>query len=171
MKKILMGSLVLTAFSLAILLFEMSSCKKATAQTTTVYDTVKVIVHDSIKYCPGSTYPVAGLYTGTYSVNSNFNIPGQFDYSFTIYPNGSFITRTAQTGGTIFASGKWALSGNNVFTATSTSFYGSQGSPVTQVFTANFSNSGVLTNGVWRDSINTNSTPLAGTFSTMQRVN
>ena len=166
-----MGSIVLTAFSLAIVLFEMSSCKKATAQTNTIYDTIKVIIHDSVKYCPQATYPISGLYTGTYSVNSNFNIPGQFDYSFTVYQNGTFITRTSQSGGTTFASGKWNLSASNIFTATSTSFFGISGSPVTQVFTANFSNSGVLTNGIWRDSINTNSKPLAGTFSTMQRVN
>ena len=49
MKKILLGSIVLTAFAAAFLLVEMSSCKKSVASTT-IYDTVKVIVTDTL--CP-----------------------------------------------------------------------------------------------------------------------
>jgi len=49
MKKILLGSIVLTAFAAAFLLVEMSSCTKVAASTT-IYDTVKVVITDTV--CP-----------------------------------------------------------------------------------------------------------------------
>ena len=160
-----MGSLVLTAFSLAILLFEMSSCKKATAQTNTVHDTVRVTVRDT--FCP-NTHPIQGLWIGTYTVDSIYNVPGVFDYSFSIYPNGTFITRGKLATGTFFASGTWNYT-NNIITGTTVSIITPGINPVTQVFKGKNSSTGVLS-GTYRDSINTNGTPLSYKFN-MARVN
>ena len=55
MKKILMASLAMTVFAMSALLFQLTSCKKAVAQTPSE--------------CPQPIYPVAGLYIDTYSVN------------------------------------------------------------------------------------------------------
>lgn len=170
MKKLLMGSVVLTTFAVAILLFQMSSCKKVLAQTNiVVHDTVKISVHDTIKYCPTATYPIQGLWIGTYSQDGS---SGQSFYSFIVYPDGILVTRGKGFDGKYYySSGTWNLSNDNIFTATIVSFVTPGPNPVTQSITAIYSTTGVLTNGTWKDVINTNSTPLSGTFSTMQRVN
>ena len=59
-----MGSIVLTTFAFAILLFQMSSCKKTLAQTNVIHDTVKVNIHDTVKYCP-TNCDIRGTYSGT----------------------------------------------------------------------------------------------------------
>ncbi len=167
MKKILMASMVLSILAAAIFMVQISSCTKTTAQTKTIYDTVKVIVRDT--FCP-NTYPITGLWVGNYSVDSKFNIPGSFDYSFTIYPDGTFLTRSKQASNVYYGSGTWKLSNNNIFTATSVSFpSNSDPVPVTQVFKATFSNIGILL-GSNRDSINTNGTHLSYTYN-LKRIN
>lgn len=53
---------------MTLALFQMSSCKKADAQTTT-------------------TYPIEGLWIGTYSVDQiEYQGQGNLFYSFIIYP-------------------------------------------------------------------------------------
>ena len=155
MKKILMGSLVLTVLAAAIVTVQMSSCTKTTAQTNA---------------CPTATYPITGLWVGSFTIDSIYNIPGVFDYSFAIYPDGTFVTRSKQSSGTYFGSGTWSLSSDSIFTATSVSFPTSiDPTPVTQVFQAKFSNTGVL-NGANRDSINVNGIPLSYKFN-LTRIN
>ena len=66
MKKILMGSLVLTVLAAAIITVQMSSCTKTTAQTNTVYDTVKVTIHDTI--CPNTLTKIQILTQKTWRV-------------------------------------------------------------------------------------------------------
>ena len=167
MKKILMASMVLTILAATIFMVQISSCTKTTAQSRTIYDTVKVVIRDT--FCP-NTHPITGLWVGNFTVDSKFNIPGVFDYSFTIYPDGTFLTRSKQSSGTYYGSGTWKLSGNSIFTATSVSFPSSSDPvPVTQVFKANFSNNGTLI-GSNRDSINVNGTPLSYTFN-LNRIN
>ena len=83
MKKILMASLAMTIFAFSSLLFQLASCKKASGQPDPCPECPS---------CPEPTYQVAGLYTGTYSVDSK---PEQGDlyYSFVVFPNGDLLTK------------------------------------------------------------------------------
>ena len=71
-----MASLAMSVFAVAVLLFQLTSCKKAIGQTN----------HD----CPPAIYQVEGLYIGTYSVSSKPEL-GNLYYSFVIFPDGSYI--------------------------------------------------------------------------------
>lgn len=116
-----------------------------------------------------TTYPVAGLYTGTYTVDNQASL-GSFFYSLDIYPDGSLIVKGGGTNNTFgYATGTWVLTGS-AFVAT-TSTIGSSGQPVTQSITATFSNKGTLSNGIWKDIINPYTTPNSGKLSLMQRIN
>ena len=106
MKKILMGSLVLTVLAAAIITVQMSSCTKTTAQTTTIHDTVKVIVVDSV--CPASSNSITGLWVGTYAVSDNSSV-GQQYYSFIIKQDGTMITESDWANVQHLAPGTWTL--------------------------------------------------------------
>ncbi len=155
MKKIFFASIALTTFAASLLLFQMTSCKKATAQISQT-----------------TTYQIAGLWTGTYSVNS---IPsqGQLFYSFIIYKDGTIVTRSVGSDGKYYyTAGTWTVSATNAFSATVTSFVTpNSGSPVTQTIIGTFSNSGAITEATWRDTNNPNGAGLAGSFSNMLRIN
>ena len=69
MKKVLMGSLVLTVLAVAIIGFQMSSCTKSTAQTTIIHDTIKTVITDTLNVCPQATSRSLGTYTGS-SINA-----------------------------------------------------------------------------------------------------
>ncbi|MEP6675935.1 MAG: hypothetical protein ABJA78_12295 [Ferruginibacter sp.] len=157
MKKIFMACMALTVFSATALLFQMTSCKKADAQTAS---------------CPVATYQVAGLWTGTYSVNS---IPaqGQLFYSFVIYTDGTILTRgKGGDGKYYYSSGTWAVSGTNVFSATIISFVTpNAGLPITQSITGTYASNGTMSNLTWADTNNPNGPSLSGQYSSMQRVN
>ena len=83
MKKILLGSIILTVFAASILLVEMSSCKKAMASTT-IYDTIKVIVTDTLCPTPPTkvqiltqkTWRVAQLHHVINGVYSSYTLGG-----------------------------------------------------------------------------------------------
>lgn len=115
-------------------------------------------------------FPVAGVYTGSYTVN---DLPGQgaLPYNFSILLDGSITTKgMGGYGSYAYAIGTWVLTGNTQFTANITSIGGS-GQPIKQSITASFSNTGTLTNGTWVDTNNPYHAPYSGKFSTMQRVN
>jgi hypothetical protein len=151
MKKILMASLAMTAFAATSLLFQLTSCKKAVAQTN--YD------------CPAPTYPVAGLYTGTYSVDSKPD-QGSLYYSFVVFPNGDLLTKgVTEFGDTTYQKGSWELSSDSTFTGTIATFTAPS---VIQVITGKFSNNGKINNATWHD---ISGAALSGEFSVMQRVN
>ena len=120
-----------------------------------------------------TTYPVEGLWLGTYSVNGRPNVTG-LSYSFVIYPDGTMTTRsTGDDGKTYYSAGTWVWqsSGSNIFVGTITTI-NPPGLPVTQRITATWSKTGIMTDGVWMDTINPYANPgLSGKFSTMQRVN
>lgn len=118
---------------------------------------------------PTPTYPVEGLWVGTFSAPT---FPSQF-YSFIVYPGGVLLTKGQGSDGKYYySSGTWSLSSNNTFSGTIVSFVTPNGgSPVTQSITATYSNNGNMTGGTWVDTNNPNGTGLSGTFSTMQRVN
>ena len=146
---------MLSIFALAAVVFQLSSCAKES--------TPKVV-----------TYPIEGLWIGTYTADG---ITGESFYSFIIYPDHSLVTRgKGFDGNYYYSSGIWTLSSDNVFSGTTVSFVTpvagtGLSNPVTQTITATFSNTGTLTNGIWKDVINSNDKPLTGTYSTMTRVN
>ncbi len=113
------------------------------------------------------TYPVDGLWIGTFTVDNNPSQAGSYYFSYAVYPDGSILVKTrAADGNNYYSIGKWVLSNSTEFSATltTTNFNGSQ---VTQSITAIFSNSGKMTNGIWVDVANASQT---GKFS-VDRVN
>ena len=115
------------------------------------------------------TYPVAGVYTGTYTVD-NMPSQGSLAYSMSVFPDGSITTKgKVSQGAEGFASGTWTISGN-AFSATITAI-GVSGDPIVQSIKATFSNQGTLSDGTWKDTHNPYTAPLSGKFSLMQRVN
>ncbi|MBC7889819.1 MAG: hypothetical protein H7Z13_18230 [Ferruginibacter sp.] len=151
MKTILKSSLVLLLFSAAIVIFEMS-CKK-----------------DSVAQCPTPTYPIAGLWIGTYQTNQVTHQP--LYYSFVINPDGTLIVKTkgnppAQA--VVYATGTWVLTGN-VFAFTSATL--NYSSIVSQKGTLTYNNTGTLTAGTWQNTTSDNGIFYTGTFPSMARVN
>ena len=150
MKKILIASLVLTIFSASIILFQLSSCKKADAQTN----------------CPTATYPVSGVWIGTYTTTQVAHAPTYA--SFIIYPDGVFMKRNKVVGnGTdAITRGRWTLTGNNFQYRDTTLLY--TGGTVIETGTATFNNDGTMTNATWT---NIGSPNYTGAFQNMSRVN
>lgn len=80
MKKLLMGSVVLVAFAVAILVFQMSSCKKAEAQTVTTGCDVRGV------YSGTSTSSTGASATMTYKLlDNNFAVSS-------LTPTGTAVT-------------------------------------------------------------------------------
>jgi hypothetical protein len=147
MKKLLLGSAVLMAFSLSVTIFQITSCKKATAQTNPVF-------------------AIQGLWIGTYTVDGQASL-GQQYFSFIIKPDGTMIAETKGSDKQHLAPGTWTLSATKL-TCTFTCVYGLPSNiGVTETTTANWDNTGKLTSGIWK-----NVAPLtgSGTF-TLTRVN
>jgi len=126
---------------------------------------------DSTNTTPAPIYPIQGLWIGTYQTDQVTHQP--LFYSLINYPDGTVLTRSKGGDGKYYYStGTWALSSNNIFSATITTFVTpNAGQPTTQSITATYSNTGTLTSGTWNDTINPNGAALSGKFSTMQRVN
>lgn len=148
------GKLLFSTFLMSILL--VTACTKETEP----------------KAPPAPTYPIEGLWIGTYSVDA-MPAQGQLFYSFAIYPDGTLLTKSKGGDGKFYySSGTWTLSSGNVFNGTITTFdtYNSA-SRITQTVTANYSNTGKLTDGTWKDTFNPHGAGLTGKFSTFQRIN
>ena len=110
------------------------------------------------------SYPIEGLWIGTYTVNGQPGLGNQY-YSFVIKPDGTLIQDGKTQNQQAICIGTWNLNGT-VFSANFTSIWGVSGVGVVQNVTANWDNTGKLTNGVW-----SNPPPGgSGTF-TMNRVN
>lgn len=64
---------------------------------------------------PPTTYPIQGLWEGTFTEVSGFQDPpgSTFYFSFSIYPNGTFSYKsgTSASGLFVYASGTWTLNG------------------------------------------------------------
>lgn len=149
MRKLLISTF--SIFLVAVLLFQ-TSCKKDEVTNT-----------GGTTDCPTATYPVTGLWTGTYSVDNN-STPARF-YSFSIYPDGTVLTKGLLADSEFsYSSGTWTLNGN-AFSATITNFLSPS---ITQKVTATFSNTGTLTNATWQDTVNPYGL-LTGTFSNVVR--
>jgi len=147
-----MASLAMTTFAAATVLFQMTSCKKSTAQTN----------------CPTATYPVTGLWEGTYQTDQVTHVPTYS--SMTIYPDGTMMKR-GKVVGTVndyaLTRGTWKLTGNT-FEYRDTTLVYSGGSTVIEKGTLTFSNTGTFTNGTWQDISGQSYT---GTYQNMKRIN
>lgn len=137
MRKLLISSF--SIFLAAILLFQ-TSCKKDEVAAT------------NNTPCPTATYPISGLWTGTYSSNSSLGTASF--YSLTIYPDGTILTKGLISPGNYgYGTGTWTLNGNT-FSATTSNMAVLPGDVITQSMTATFSNTGTLTNATWHDTVN-----------------
>jgi hypothetical protein len=135
MKKVFIASIVLTFFASSILVFQMTSCTKSTAQATRV---------DTIYRCVNS---ITGLWEGTYNVPSG----PPYYFSFSIYPNGKLSYKSEAYYGTLkynaFADGTWTLTGNQFSFSVTTINYPT-GTQQQQLGTATYNSaSGTFTNG------------------------
>jgi hypothetical protein len=151
MKTLLKSSLVLLLFSASIIVFEVS-CKK-----------------DSVAQCPSATYPVAGLWIGTYQTDQVSHAP--LFCSFSIYPDGTFLGKfkgNPPAQDVAYATGTWTQVGDSVQYHTTTLNYSTV---VEQKGAMKFDNSGKLTGGYWIDLTADGGQFYTGTFPTMARVN
>ncbi|MBV4359458.1 hypothetical protein [Pinibacter aurantiacus] len=136
MKKLLLGSIVLTAFALAISLFQISSCTKTNAQQPATKPT---------------TYPIEGLWTGAYTVDLQPGL-GERYFGFSIKPDSTIIIESSAGGQQNLSVGKWTLR-DSVFVCTVTSVYGvANNVNVTQTMIGKWDKSGKLTQGAWQTS-------------------
>jgi len=162
MKKLFI-SIFAVIFISAIIILPISCKKETVVQSTPCPTPVPCPV------CPTPTYPIGGLWIGTYTVDQ---LPSQPAYhaSLAIYPDGTVVAKgQGATGAYGYAAGTWTLSTSNILTTTVTTI-GTGGQPITSVGTFTYSNTGTLTNGTWRETINPYG-PLTGKYSTFQRIN
>lgn len=128
---------------------------------------------DTVPGATADTYPVEGLWLGTYTVNGQ-PAQGALFYSLVIYPDGTMSTKSLGADGkTYYSAGTWAwqTSGSNIFVGTITTI-NTGGLPITQRVTTTWSKTGIMTDGVGVDIINPYVSPgLTSKLSTMQRVN
>lgn len=119
---------------------------------------------DKDESCPVPTYQIAGLWTGTYTVDQ-LPSQGNLYYSLIVKPDGTLLTESkGGDGKTYYASGTWTLNGA-VFSYTIMAFH----VDIQQGGTLTYSSEGKLSSGTWKN-IN-NSPTQSGTFPTMNRVN
>jgi hypothetical protein len=151
MRKIFMISAALTIFALASLLFQMTSCKKTSAQST--------------DNCPPAVYPITGLWEGTYQTDQVNHTPTYC--AFIIYPDGTFMKRAQVVSSTEYelTRGTWKLNGN-LFEYQDTSMLPYSGGSIINKAKLTFSNTGTLTDGTWQD---LSGQTYTGTFQNMQR--
>jgi hypothetical protein len=132
MKK-LFNLIMLTMLVLASILFQMSGCKKDDGQVTN----------------PSTSYPIQGLWIGTYTVDGQSGSGEQY-FSFIIKPDGTLIADTKEGTQQHLANGTWTLSG----TTLSCSFTCVYGFPsnigITETSTATWDKTGKLT-GTWKN--------------------
>ena len=149
--------------AILIFLFSQSTITSCTKTVTkTITDTVTKTITDTVtKTDTVVTYPIQGLWIGTYTAAVNGNVP--YYFSFTVYPDSTLSYVSHGTGNTTFyAYGTWSLSGTTFsFSVVEIS------SGDTQTGTATYnSTNGKLTNGTISD-------PTAGTSATwaMDKIN
>ena len=136
-----MASIALTIFALSTMLFQLSSCKKAEAQTNAVVT-------------------IEGLWIGTYTVDGQPSLGSQY-FSFIVKPDGTIINDTKGANKQHLSVGTWNLDGTS-FTSSFTCVFGTTANVgVSETSTASFDNTGKLT-GTWK-----NVAPItgSGTFS------
>jgi len=112
-------------------------------------------------------YPIEGLWLGSFTVDNDPRQPDTYFYSFSIFPDGSLLTKSLGADGKYyFNTGTWRLSEDSVFSATIVSI-NYPGPAVTESITANYSASGEMTNGKWTEIANG---AQSGKLSTMKEI-
>lgn len=154
-----MASLALTAFGMGILIFQMTSCTKTEAQSTTKTDTIYKCTNLTIK----------GLWEGAYLTNQVSHVPTYA--AFTFYSNGSLLFKAngvppAQS--VIYSRGKWTRT-NDVITFIDTTI--NYSSIVIQSGSFKYDSiQNTLSNGVWQNVTSDNGQYYTGTFPTMTKI-
>ncbi|MBS1530833.1 MAG: hypothetical protein JSU01_11030 [Bacteroidetes bacterium] len=129
MKKVFMSAVALVAFSLSIVLFQLSCKKQAVAQP--VPPTIQ------------------GLWIGTYTVAGQPEL-GQQYFSLIIKPDGTMIADTKGQNTQHLAPGNWSLAGNQL-SCTYKCVYGLPANVgITEIAIATWDKTGKLT-GTWKD--------------------
>jgi hypothetical protein len=143
-----------TKFSLAIVILFFTVALSCTKESVTTTPTP----------CPTPTYPIQGLWIGTYLSTQSPAQAAQY-FSFVIKPDGTMLVESIGAAQKYYSAGTWTLTGTS-FSAVYTSFsYPAGNGPFTQTATATFVNTGNLNSGAW-----SNNPTSSGTF-TMTRVN
>lgn len=154
MKKMFLSlSAVCTIFLVMVVSVGTSSCEKET------------IIKDT-STCPTPTYPVTGLWEGTYQTNQVTHVPTYA--SMTIFPDGTIIRRNKVVGVNEYthAKGRWTLSGNTFQYRDTTLIY--TGGAVVETGTLTFKDDGTFSNGTWQ---NIAGQTYTGTYQNMKRIN
>jgi hypothetical protein len=143
------------ALLLTAIMFAQTSCTKNECCPTTA---------------PTRTYPVSGLWVGTFTTISGFAQPPGTSYylALSLYPDGkmSYKSGTSQSGFFVYAEGTWSLSGTNL-SWTATTINAQSGSQVAVNGSATYMpTSDTLTNGIV-----TTSNPATRASWTTVRVN
>jgi len=148
MKKVLMASVVLSVFALALLLVQLASCKKSNAN------------------CPTPTYPVSGIWQGTYQTDQ-VSHPATYA-SLMIYPDGTIFKRNQVVGTSEFtvSRGRWTMTGNTLQYRDTTILY--SGGTVVETGSLTYSNNGTMSAGTWQ---NVGGQTYTGSFQNMKRIN
>jgi hypothetical protein len=164
MKKIAKVSLIGGICILFITQFGISSCSKSPITSTS--DTITIIKHDTTNICPSATYPISGVWIGTYSTSQVNHTPAYV--SFIILPDGYFLKRCNVVGTSEYSlsKGRWSLSGTT-FTYRDTSISYSGGT-VVNTGSATYHNNGTLTNATWQDIYGQS---YSGTYNNVTRIN
>ncbi len=111
------------------------------------------------------TYPVSGLWIGTYTSDQQPAAGAQY-FSFVIKPDGTIIFDAKASTNQYIALGTWNLTGT-AFTSAYTNIWSTLGpTGVSQTAKATFDNTGKLTGGTWSNA----GGGATGTF-TLNRVN
>ena len=145
-----MASIAMTTFAIAAVLFQMASCKKSEAGN-----------------CPTVTYPVTGLWEGTYQTDQVSHVPTYS--SMTIYPDGTIIRRSKVVGTAndfALTRGTWKLTGSTFEYRDTTILY--SGGSVVEKGTLTFNVNGTFTNGTWQ---NISGQSYTGTYQNTKRIN
>jgi len=150
MRKLFLSSFVITTFVFSIAIFQLSSCKKEDTPSTAT----------------PTTYPIEGLWIGTYSFDGQPSL-GQQYFSFIIKPDGTMISDTKLSNQQYLALGTWSLNGSILTSAFSYIYGPAPGAGTAQTTTATWDNTGKLT-GTWKNVSPDNG--VTGTF-TLTRVN
>ena len=138
------------------------SLKLVTVLLLSALSQVSTCKKDSVE----KTYPIEGLWIGTFNYDraTSSNREAQY-FSFIIKPGGSLLVESHDGGADYFAKGNWTLNGTTVqfnYVYTNSVF----SVPLSQTASATFKKTGKLESGKWNNDSNANE---RGTF-TMERV-
>jgi hypothetical protein len=114
------------------------------------------------------TYPVEGLWVGTYTVDGQG--PTTYPYAFSFQPNGVVVASGQGDNGTIYVSTGTYTVVDSVIKADYKTVNYDRGYQVSQKATLRYHSDGTITDGVWQDNVNP-AGHLEGKFQNLKRIN